>query len=43
VAARRVTRTARRGRGQGGEKDVPFDDERALDAVAIIWVKAIYW
>ena len=29
--------------GQGGEKDVPFDDERALDAVATIWQKAIYW
>jgi AcrR family transcriptional regulator len=29
--------------GQGGEKDVPFDDERALDAVATIWVKAVYW
>lgn len=29
--------------GQGGEKDVPFDDERALDAVATIWVRAIYW
>jgi hypothetical protein len=29
--------------GQGGEKDVPFDDERALDAVATIWEKAVYW
>ena len=29
--------------GQGGEKDVPFDDERALDAVATIWQKAIFW
>src|SRR5215472_201072 len=29
--------------GQGGEKGVPFDDERALDAVATIWQKAIYW
>ena len=29
--------------GQGGEKDVPFDDEQALDAVATIWVKAVYW
>ena len=29
--------------GQGGEKDVPFDDARALDAVATIWVKAVYW
>ena len=29
--------------GQGGEKDVPFDDQRALDALATIWVKAIYW
>jgi AcrR family transcriptional regulator len=29
--------------GQGGEKDVPFDDDRALDALATIWVKAIYW
>jgi AcrR family transcriptional regulator len=29
--------------GQGGEKDVPFDDERALDAVATIWVRAVYW
>jgi AcrR family transcriptional regulator len=29
--------------GQGGEKDVPFDDERALDALATIWVKAVYW
>jgi hypothetical protein len=29
--------------GQGGEKDVPFDGELALDAVATIWVKAVYW
>ena len=29
--------------GQGGEKDVAFDDEAALDAVATIWVKAVYW
>jgi AcrR family transcriptional regulator len=29
--------------GQGGEKGVPFDDERALDAVAAIWVRAVYW
>ncbi len=29
--------------GQGGEKDVPFDDERALEALATIWVKAVYW
>ena len=29
--------------GQGGDKDVPFDGERALDAVATIWVKAVYW
>ena len=29
--------------GQGGEKDVAFDDERALDSLATIWVKAIYW
>ena len=29
--------------GQGGEKDVPFDGERALDALCTIWVKAVYW
>jgi AcrR family transcriptional regulator len=29
--------------GQGGEKDVPFDDEAALDSLATIWVKAVYW
>jgi AcrR family transcriptional regulator len=29
--------------GQGGEKGVPLDDDRALDAVATIWVKAVYW
>ena len=29
--------------GQGGEKDIPFDDQRALDALATIWVKAVYW
>ena len=30
--------------GQGGEQaDVQFDDERALDAVATIWVQAVYW
>jgi AcrR family transcriptional regulator len=29
--------------GQGGEKGVPFDDERALDAIATIWVKSVYW
>jgi hypothetical protein len=22
---------------------VPFDDRRALDALATIWVKAVYW
>ena len=22
---------------------MPFHDERALDAVATIWVKAVYW
>jgi AcrR family transcriptional regulator len=30
--------------GQGGELgDIPFDHERALDALATIWVKAVYW
>jgi AcrR family transcriptional regulator len=29
--------------GQGGEKNVTFDDERALDALATIWVRAVYW
>jgi AcrR family transcriptional regulator len=29
--------------GQGGEKDVPFDDVRALEALATIWAKAVYW
>jgi len=29
--------------GQGGEKGVPFDDKRALDALATIWVKTVYW
>jgi hypothetical protein len=29
--------------GQGGEKDVSFDPGRALDALATIWVKAVYW
>jgi AcrR family transcriptional regulator len=29
--------------GQGGEKGVPFDDGRALDALATIWVKTVYW
>ena len=29
--------------GQGGEKDLPFDDTRALDALATIWVKTVYW
>ncbi len=29
--------------GAGGEKDVPPDDELALDAVATIWVRAVYW
>jgi hypothetical protein len=29
--------------GQGGEKGVPFDSGRALDALATIWVKAVYW
>jgi hypothetical protein len=30
--------------GQGGELgDIQFDDERALDALATIWVKAVYW
>ena len=29
--------------GQGGEQNVPFDDQRALDALASIWVKAVYW
>jgi hypothetical protein len=22
---------------------VPFDDDRALDALCTIWVKAVYW
>jgi hypothetical protein len=22
---------------------VPFDDERALDAVCTVWAKAVYW
>jgi AcrR family transcriptional regulator len=30
--------------GQGGERaDVRFDDESAIDTLATIWVKAIYW
>jgi AcrR family transcriptional regulator len=29
--------------GQGGEKGVPFDDELALDALATIWVRSVYW
>ena len=29
--------------GQGGEKGVPFDDGRALDALATIWVRTVYW
>jgi AcrR family transcriptional regulator len=30
--------------GEGGERaDAPLDDERALDALATIWVKAVYW
>ena len=29
--------------GQGGEKDVPFDDDLALEALCSIWVKAVYW
>jgi AcrR family transcriptional regulator len=29
--------------GQGGEKGVPFDDERARDAIATIWVRSVYW
>ena len=29
--------------GQGGEKDVPFDDDLALDALCTIWVRAVYW
>jgi AcrR family transcriptional regulator len=29
--------------GQGGEKDVPFDDDLALEALCTIWVKAVYW
>jgi AcrR family transcriptional regulator len=29
--------------GQGGEKDVPFDDVRALEAITTIWAKAVYW
>ena len=34
-------------RGFPGERRregrLPFDDERALDAVATIWQKAVYW
>jgi AcrR family transcriptional regulator len=29
--------------GQGGEKGIPFDPGLALDALATIWVKAVYW
>jgi hypothetical protein len=30
--------------GQGGERaDVRFDDERAIDALATIWVNSVYW
>jgi AcrR family transcriptional regulator len=30
--------------GQGGERaQVQFDDERAIDTLATIWVKSIYW
>ena len=28
--------------GQGGEKNVPFNDDLALDALCTIWVKAVY-
>ena len=30
--------------GQGGERaDAEFDDERAIDTLATIWVKSVYW
>jgi len=30
--------------GQGGERaDVRFDDERAIDTLATIWVNSVYW
>jgi hypothetical protein len=29
--------------GQGGEKDVSFDADRAFDALATIWVRSVYW
>jgi AcrR family transcriptional regulator len=30
--------------GQGGERaDVEFDDERAIDTLATIWVRSVYW
>jgi len=30
--------------GQGGERaDVAFDDEAAIDTLATIWVKSVYW
>src|SRR6266567_3519665 len=30
--------------GQGGERaEVAFDDERAIDTLATIWVKSVYW
>jgi hypothetical protein len=30
--------------GQGGERvEASFDDERAIDTLATIWVKSVYW
>jgi len=29
--------------GQGGEKGVPLDDALAVDALATIWVRSVYW
>jgi hypothetical protein len=30
--------------GQGGERvEARFDDERAIDTLATIWVKSVYW
>ena len=30
--------------GQGGERvDAQFDDERAIDTLATIWVRSVYW
>jgi hypothetical protein len=30
--------------GQGGERtEVQFDDERAIDTLATIFVKSVYW